>query len=303
MILIDTTGPSSSGRLPADSLSSYLASLRSVLVPSPSSTPNSAASGEASESRQRRRRYISDIILTHWHLDHTEAVNAVIGLLSELRREETERGGEPQTPPVKVWKFPCAAATSDRAWAGEKGRDDALESELGKLSDSAIEPAANGGPLCGPLEPGQRFQLSATESSSSAPEHVDDFVIDLQVVHTPGHTSDSVCLLLHETSTSASSPAARPIGVFTADTVLGHGTAVFASLSAYLTSLSSLVSVLEESESSTEAGSPIPLFPGHGDVVHDGVSKIKEYRAHRVERERQVVEALRAANGPQTATE
>jgi glyoxylase-like metal-dependent hydrolase (beta-lactamase superfamily II) len=93
-------------------------------------------------------------------------------------------------------------------------------------------------------------------------------------VVTPGHSADSVCLLFG--------------GVcFTGDTVLGAGSVFIApgegSLSAYLDSLHRL----RELDLSV-------LCPGHGPYVRDPAAKLDEYLAHRLDRERRLLEALDA---------
>lgn len=124
----------------------------------------------------------------------------------------------------------------------------------------------------------QRFSLS----SSSSPEEY------LQVRHTPGHTSDSICLLWYRDSNLQA--------IFTADTVLGHGSAVFENLSEYMASLTLLEGVL------TAAQGKVPLYPGHGEVRRDGLDTVKEYKKHRIEREEQIVRSLRV-DGPATVDE
>ena len=93
-------------------------------------------------------------------------------------------------------------------------------------------------------------------------------------VGTPGHSADSVCLLMGQVC-------------FTGDTVLGEGSVFIApgegSLSAYLDSLRRLRS-LDLSV----------LCPGHGPYVWDPAAKLDEYIAHRLDRERRLVEALRS---------
>jgi glyoxylase-like metal-dependent hydrolase (beta-lactamase superfamily II) len=93
-------------------------------------------------------------------------------------------------------------------------------------------------------------------------------------VATPGHSDDSVCLV------------AGPV-CFTGDTVLGRGSVFIApgegSLSAYLDSLRRLRSLPLE-----------VLCPGHGPYVWDPAAKLDEYIAHRLERERRLVDALSA---------
>lgn len=93
-------------------------------------------------------------------------------------------------------------------------------------------------------------------------------------IATPGHSSDSVCLLLGRTC-------------FTGDTVLGRGSVFIqpgeGSLSAYLDSLRKLRAL------------PLELIcPGHGPYVRDPAAKLDEYLEHRLDRERQLVAALDA---------
>jgi len=91
---------------------------------------------------------------------------------------------------------------------------------------------------------------------------------------TPGHSRDSVCLLMGRVC-------------FTGDTVLGEGSVFIApgegSLSAYLDSLHRLRSLDLE-----------VLCPGHGPYVWDPAAKLDEYVAHRLDRERRLLDALDA---------
>ncbi len=91
-------------------------------------------------------------------------------------------------------------------------------------------------------------------------------------VGTPGHSADSVCLLMGRVC-------------FTGDTVLGTGSVFIApgegSLSAYLDSLRRLRELDLEM-----------LCPGHGPYVTDPAAKLDEYISHRLDRERRLVEAL-----------
>lgn len=99
----------------------------------------------------------------------------------------------------------------------------------------------------------------------------------LLVLYTPGHTIDSICLYLLEEK-----------ALFTADTVLGQGTAVFEDLAAYVTSLHSLLQFREQSEIHQFT----TIYPGHGPVVNDGHKLIDQYIKHRMERETQIVRVL-----------
>ena len=89
---------------------------------------------------------------------------------------------------------------------------------------------------------------------------------------TPGHAPDHVCLLFGRVC-------------FAGDTVLGHGSVFIApgegSLAAYLDSLRRL----------RELDLDV-LCPGHGPYVWEPAAKLDEYIAHRLDRERMLVEAL-----------
>jgi glyoxylase-like metal-dependent hydrolase (beta-lactamase superfamily II) len=104
----------------------------------------------------------------------------------------------------------------------------------------------------------------------------------LVVVHTPGHESGHCCF--HE----------RGRGwLFTGDHVVGEGTVVInppdGDMAAYLDSLDRLARIGARR-----------LFGGHGPPIDDPGAKIDEYVRHRLEREQQVLAAVRdgAANPP-----
>lgn len=71
--------------------------------------------------------------------------------------------------------------------------------------------------------------------------------------------------------------------MFTGDNVLGHGTAVFEDMSAYMGSLERMRGRI---------GEGARAYPGHGEVIEEGKGRIGEYIAHRRQREEQVVEVL-----------
>lgn len=102
--------------------------------------------------------------------------------------------------------------------------------------------------------------------------------LDLRVLHTPGHSADSVCFTVSVDDDRA---------VLTGDTILGRGTTVVAHpdgrLAAYLDSLARL----------RELGDAI-LLPGHGPVRPDTAGCAEEYLTHRAERLGQVRAALAA---------
>ena len=102
---------------------------------------------------------------------------------------------------------------------------------------------------------------------------------ELRVVASPGHSADSVCLLL---------PADG--AVFTGDTVLGRGTTVIASdgnLGDYLRSLRQLRDLAGAREVNL-------LLPGHGPMLTDPAGVLGYYLSHREDRLDQVRWALAA---------
>jgi hydroxyacylglutathione hydrolase len=107
--------------------------------------------------------------------------------------------------------------------------------------------------------------------------------VRLTALFTPGHASDHFCFLQEEDR-----------AVFSGDLVLGRGSTMITypdgDMAAYLRSLERLIALR-----------PAILFPGHWDPVEDAMAKLEEYRAHRLDRERQVLLALAA--GPADATE
>ncbi|KAI7488056.1 hypothetical protein KC357_g2475 [Hortaea werneckii] len=102
----------------------------------------------------------------------------------------------------------------------------------------------------------------------------------LRAFYCPGHAVDHMAFVLEEEG-----------AVFTGDNVLGHGTAVFEDLAAYMRSLEGMVGLFGQG---AKAGNGTGrAYPGHGEVVEDGKGKVREYIAHRKEREVQILDALK----------
>ena len=114
-------------------------------------------------------------------------------------------------------------------------------------------------------------------------EHLGGAGLEVQVLDTPGHTSDSVCFLVEHGNTRL---------MFTGDTILGRGTTVVAhpdgDLGAYLGSLQQL-----------GAYEKVLMLPGHGPVRSDVAVLAGEYLDHRRQRLAQVEAAMTA--GARTA--
>jgi glyoxylase-like metal-dependent hydrolase (beta-lactamase superfamily II) len=105
--------------------------------------------------------------------------------------------------------------------------------------------------------------------------------LDLMVVATPGHTSDSLSFLL-----------AADNALLTGDTILGRGTAAVmwpdGELAAYLSSL-------ERIEAMTGSHEVTQILPGHGPAVPDPAGVVRYYLDHRQERLEQVRAAVALA--------
>jgi glyoxylase-like metal-dependent hydrolase (beta-lactamase superfamily II) len=96
----------------------------------------------------------------------------------------------------------------------------------------------------------------------------------LRAIFTPGHAPDHLCFALEQEH-----------ALFSGDNVLGVGTTVIpmqgGDLQLYLDSLERLL-----------AEPPGPIYPAHGPRIADGRAKLREYLAHRRQREAQIVSAL-----------
>lgn len=97
----------------------------------------------------------------------------------------------------------------------------------------------------------------------------------LTAIHTPGHAPDHVCFWHADTRT-----------MFGGDLVI-HGTtvylpAIYGDLAAYLASLERVLAL-----------APARILPAHGPVIDDPESLLRAYIAHRLEREQQIIDALR----------
>ena len=96
----------------------------------------------------------------------------------------------------------------------------------------------------------------------------------LRALHTPGHARDHLCFVLEEEQ-----------ALFSGDNVLGVGTTVIPSEGGDLLQyMDSLQRALDQA--------PRRIYPAHGPCIEDGPGKLREYIAHREERERQILQAM-----------
>ena len=122
--------------------------------------------------------------------------------------------------------------------------------------------------LADPLQDGDRIRFG------------DDAEDDVTIIHTPGHTSDSVSVL-HGTT------------LYAGDTVLGRGTTVIThpegSVADYLDSLDRLSGLVDN-------GRVTVIEPAHGPVITDPGAVLSHYRQHRARRLDEVRAALGAGD-------
>ncbi|KAF9521144.1 hypothetical protein BS47DRAFT_1323215, partial [Hydnum rufescens UP504] len=209
---------------------------------------------------------VSDIIISHKHHDHHHGLPAVLTLIHKLSEgDKIFDELHPYIPP-RIHKFPTPSSFASEA---EGPSFDSTLEIISRLPVDYFEHQENSPfPLIHPLHDGQTIH-----TLSPTPTH-------LTVLHTPGHTTDSVCLSVVDDS-----------AIFTADTILGEGTAVFEDLGAYIQSLRTLEYAASALHRPTPSGAPgnVVIYPGHGPVVSDGEKTIKTYIAHRSEREAQIL--------------
>ncbi|KAE9392631.1 lactamase [Gymnopus androsaceus JB14] len=196
---------------------------------------------------------VSDIIISHYHGDHVGGLPSVLALLRRLWDER--KTGMPFKPP-RLHKFPLATAQLPE-WSN-------LPSIIDSLLPNSFTPASDEATFH-ELYDGQEFSTSSTS---------------LRVLHTPGHTRDSICLFIPEDR-----------ALYTADTVLGKGTAVFEDLKVYLSSLRKMLDY-------HNSNSYDLLYPGHGPVVAKGAKLIETYIIHRSERDAHILEVLQSPPPP-----
>ncbi|MCW2789646.1 MAG: fold metallo-hydrolase [Aeromicrobium sp.] len=121
-------------------------------------------------------------------------------------------------------------------------------------------------------------------------ETIDVDGLAIEVLATPGHTTDSTCFLVGAERT-----------LLSGDTILGRGTTVIAHpdgvLGPYLDSLAHIRELIEE-------GLVERILPGHGPVITDPGAVVDFYLEHRAERLDQVRAAVEAgASTPREVVE
>ncbi|CAE6451113.1 unnamed protein product [Rhizoctonia solani] len=204
---------------------------------------------------------ISDIIITHKHIDHHGGLVDVLDFLSSQRSTNSTTTWHP--PRIHIHPLPVGVT------------DSSLNATIDRLKPGHFTPNSDSSPLFA-LDDGSKVQT------------VDESAL-LEIVHTPGHTADSISLILYVLNQAE---PAIPEALFTADTVLGAGTAVFEDLASYMQSLRKLVDLPIWSRA-------VSLHPGHGPTIPPESSKshIETYISHRQARENQIVDVFKKSQG------
>ncbi|KAI0355048.1 Metallo-hydrolase/oxidoreductase [Trametes cingulata] len=203
-----------------------------------------------------KQPYVSDIILTHRHHDHTNGLPSVLALLRRLWDAE-HLSPTPSYRPPRIHKIPLPSP------------DARLQSVIDSLETGSFLPDSSGAPVHNLADGDTLPVVAGPEGQTSS----------LQVIHTPGHTPDSLCIYYPEDR-----------ALFTGDTVLGHGTTVFEDLRTYMASLRKMIDFAKGADGTQKYNT---VYPGHGPVAAEGLAKVSMYLRHREEREAQIVNVLR----------
>ena len=135
----------------------------------------------------------------------------------------------------------------------------------------------------GPGEGRSKVRLDGTLADRAVIEATE---FHLTALHTPGHASNHLCYLLNEERT-----------LFTGDHIMQGSTVVISppdgDMATYLASLEKLKTIRPRLKA---------IAPGHGHVIDDPLATVDATIAHRLAREAQVLDALRA-RGTATVSE
>jgi glyoxylase-like metal-dependent hydrolase (beta-lactamase superfamily II) len=205
---------------------------------------------------------VTHILVTHTHRDH-----------SPLARRLAAETGAP------IWG--CGPHDPHDEWPHDPADDEEAD-EDGAAAEAADDEAADDEDG----EEGTEGGFDADHVPDRRLEHGD--VVDgsgwrMEVVHTPGHTSNHLCFATEEGA------------LFSGDHVMGWSTSVIAppdgDMAAYLASLRLLLDRPDHT-----------YYPTHGPPITRPHAHVEAFVAHRIDREDAIVALLRA-QGPSTIVE
>lgn len=200
---------------------------------------------------------ITHLLVTHTHTDHTAGVAKVVDRTGATTYGYGPHGPVPDHDPLDSVSFDEYFTAEEKADFDKQWADtpDELKREGPDVDFVPAVAVGDGDVIEGP-----------------------GWTID--VVHTPGHTSNHVCFALREEKV-----------LFTGDHVMGWATSVISppdgDLFDYLNSLRKLLDRDDER-----------YWPTHGPAIDDPQQYVQSFLDHRLGRERQIVAALEA--GPNT---
>ena len=239
-------------------------------------------------TKERRLPAVEHIILTHRHLDHVGALPVLLNTLKENG-----------LPPPRIWKLPSPDEVE--LAASERDRPTADSALIQNLPQGTYHPFSPFQPLhpilpglmISIIDPTYKHLLKHDKDGKPKWNEVPEIArVSLRCLRTPGHTADSVSLVMREGEK----------GVFTGDTVLGQGTTIFTDLTActrsfdrldtadsFLADLTSIKTLL--------ALKPNILYPALGPHIPTPdrcATFLQDYLTHRQQREDQIISLIRS---------
>ncbi len=243
----------------------YLIGTGDVAVVDPG--PNLPAHLDAIEACLQPGESINHILVTHTHTDHTAGIPDLVARTGAPTYGFGPHGPVSSNDPLAQLDFSAhISSEEDAAFAAEWAN---LPEELKREGpDTAFVPDVVVG-----HEPVDANGASGLITGT-------DWTI--QVIHTPGHTSNHVCFRLLDDGAGKSA-------VFTGDHVMGWATSVISppdgDLFAYLASLERLLLVSDDY-----------YLPTHGPMIEDPAPYVRSFIDHRNGRTQQIVDLL--THGP-----
>jgi glyoxylase-like metal-dependent hydrolase (beta-lactamase superfamily II) len=241
----------------------YLVGRGDVAVIDPG--PNIATHLDAIEACLGIDERIDRILVTHTHTDHTAGVPALKSRTAAKTYGFGPHGPVSQEDPLDRLDFSEHISSAERA---------AFEQEWADLPDELKREGPDT-----EFEPDVVIGHGPADGRGSAETIVGD-TWSMEVIHTPGHTSNHICFRLIDDGEGRSL-------VFTGDHVMGWATSVIAppdgDLTDYLDSLRKLLLVQDWA-----------YLPTHGPIIEAPHPYVRSFIEHRESRTRQLVRELTA---------